>query len=33
VYETAWEHWVRVAVVAVIVALHLSICAPRVPRT
>ena len=33
VYETGWEHWVRVAVVASIVAVHLSICSPRVPRT
>jgi hypothetical protein len=32
VTETGWEHWVRVAVVALIVAVHLSICAPRVPR-
>ncbi len=32
VYETSWEHWVRVVVVAVIVTVHLSICAPRVPR-
>ena len=33
VYETGWEHWVRVAVVALIVAVHLCICSPRVPRT
>jgi len=32
VYETSWEHWLRVVVVAVIVTLHLSICAPRAPR-
>ena len=33
VYETGWEHWVRVAVVASIVTVHLCICSPRVPRT
>ena len=32
VYETGWEHWLRVAVVALIVAVHLCICSPRVPR-
>ena len=32
VYETAWEHWVRVLVVALVVALHLSISAPRAQR-
>ena len=32
VYETGWEHWVRVAVVSLIVAVHLCICSPRVPR-
>jgi hypothetical protein len=32
VYETSWEHWLRLAVVALIVAVHLCICAPRVPR-
>jgi hypothetical protein len=33
VYETGWEHWVRVLVVVLIVTVHLGICAPRVPRT
>lgn len=33
VYETSWEHWVRVALVAFVVVAHLSICAPRAPRT
>jgi cytochrome bd-type quinol oxidase subunit 2 len=32
-YETGWEHWARVALVALIVAVHLCICSPRVPRT
>jgi hypothetical protein len=32
VYETGWEHWVRVVIVALIVAVHLGICAPRAPR-
>jgi len=32
VYETSWEHWLRVLVVALIVAVHLSVCAPRTPR-
>jgi hypothetical protein len=32
VYETSWEHWLRVSVVALIVAVHLSIAAPRAPR-
>ena len=31
-YDTGWEHWLRVAVVALIVAVHLCICSPRVPR-
>jgi len=29
VYEAGWEHWLRVVVVALIVTVHLSICAPR----
>ena len=32
VYETGWEHWVRVLVLALVVAVHLSISAPRTPR-
>ena len=32
VYETGWEHWLRVAVVALIVAVHLCISSPRAPR-
>ena len=31
-YETSWEHWVRVLLVALVVAVHLSACAPRTPR-
>jgi hypothetical protein len=31
-YDTSWEHWVRVVVVAVIVTVHVSMCAPRAPR-
>jgi hypothetical protein len=30
-YETSWQHWVRVLLVALIVTVHLSACAPR-PR-
>jgi hypothetical protein len=33
VSETTWEHWLRAVVVASIVAVHLCVCAPRVPRT
>lgn len=29
VYDASWEHWLRVVVVALMVAVHLSICAPR----
>ena len=29
VYETSWEHWVRVLVVALVVSVHLSASAPR----
>jgi hypothetical protein len=32
VYETSWQHWVRVLAVALIVTVHLSVCAPRAPR-
>ena len=32
IYESSWEHWLRVLVVAVVVTAHLSISAPRVPR-
>ena len=31
-YEASWQHWVRVVVVAVIVTVHLSVCAPRAPQ-
>jgi hypothetical protein len=31
-YDASWEHWLRVVVVAVIVGVHLTACAPRVPR-
>jgi hypothetical protein len=30
VYETSWQHWVRVLVVALIVTVQLSVCAPRI---
>jgi hypothetical protein len=33
VYETSWQHWLRVLIVALIVTFHLSICAPRTPRS
>ena len=32
VYETSWQHSARVVVVALVVTVHLSICAPRTPR-
>ena len=32
VYESSWEHWLRVLVVALIVAVHLSATAPRAKR-
>ncbi len=32
VYETSWQHWIRVVIVALIVAVHLSVCAPRAPQ-
>jgi hypothetical protein len=32
VYDASWEHWVRVVVVALIVTVHVSMCAPRAPR-
>ncbi len=32
VYESSWEQWLRVLVVAFIVVVHLSISAPRAPR-
>jgi hypothetical protein len=32
VYETDWTHWLRVVLVALIVAAHLGIAAPRAPR-
>ena len=28
-YETAWQHWVRVLVVALVITVHLGVCAPR----
>jgi len=31
-YETSWEHWVRVLLVALVVTVHLGACAPRTPR-
>jgi hypothetical protein len=32
VYDSSWAHWLRVLVVALIVLVHLSACAPRTPR-
>jgi hypothetical protein len=32
VYETSWQHWVRVILVALVVMVHLGACAPRTPR-
>jgi hypothetical protein len=32
VYESSWEHWLRVLVVVLIVVVHLSIAAPRTQR-
>ena len=32
VYETSWQHWVRVLLVAIVVTVHLGACAPRTPR-
>ena len=31
VFETSWQHWVRVLLVALIVIVHLGACAPRTP--
>ncbi len=31
VYETSWEHWLRVLLVALIVLVHLGVAAPRAP--
>lgn len=33
VYETSWQHWVRVLLVALVVTVHLSVCAPRSRRS
>lgn len=32
VYETSWQHWVRVLLLALIVTVHLGACAPRTPH-
>jgi hypothetical protein len=32
VYDSSWEHWLRVLVVVLIVAVHLGITAPRAAR-
>ena len=32
VYETSWQHWVRVLLVALIVTVQLGACAPRTRR-
>ena len=31
VYETSWQHWVRVLLLALVVTVHLGACAPRTP--
>ena len=31
VYETSWQHWVRVLLVALVATVHLGACAPRTP--
>jgi hypothetical protein len=33
VYDSSWEHWLRVLVVAFIVVVHLSIAAPKAQWT
>ena len=33
VYESDWQHWARVLVVALIVTVHLNVCAPRARRS
>jgi hypothetical protein len=33
VYDSSWEHWLRVLVVTLIVLVHLGITAPKAPRT
>jgi hypothetical protein len=30
-YDSSWQHWLRVAVVALIATVHLSISTPRAP--
>jgi hypothetical protein len=32
VYETSWQHWVRVLLVALVVTVHLGACVPRTRR-
>ncbi len=32
VYETSWQHWIRVSLVALVVTVHLGACAPRTRR-
>jgi hypothetical protein len=32
VYETSWEHWLRIFVVALVLVVHLGITAPRAPK-
>lgn len=32
VYDSSWEHWLRVVVVVLIVVAHLAISAPKVQR-
>jgi hypothetical protein len=31
-YDSSWQHWLRVLVVALIATVHLSISTPRAPR-
>ena len=32
VYESSWQHWLRVLVVALIALVHLGVTAPRAPK-
>ena len=32
VWESSWEHWLRIVLVVLFAAVHLSICAPRETR-
>ena len=32
IWESSWEHWLRIVLVVLFAAVHLSICAPRETR-